>query len=95
MSDASDIARAVADVLVHDSSLESLVTMRVLATRLMGHIHKDYRFIVGFNSALIAAGVASLMPITTAAYLHNISTLGIAVLNTRPLLDRPYLDHTI
>ena len=92
MSDASDIARAVADVLVHDSSLESLVTMRVLAQRLMGHIHKDYRFIVGFNSALIAAGVASLMPITTAAYLHNVSTLGIAVLNTRPLLDRPYLE---
>ena len=92
MSDASDIARAVADVLVHDSSLESLVTMRVLAQRLMGHIHKDYRFIVGFNSALIAAGVASIMPITTAAYLHNASTLAIAGLNTVPLLDRPYLE---
>ncbi len=92
MSDASDIARAVADVLVHDSSLESLVTMRVLAQRLMGRIHGDYRFIVGFNSALIAAGVASLMPITTAAYLHNASTLAIAGLNTTPLLDRPYLE---
>lgn len=92
MPDASDIARAVADVLVHGSSLESLVTMRVLAQRLMGRIHGDYRFIVGFNSALIAAGVASLMPITTAAYLHNASTLAIAGLNTTPLLDRPYLD---
>ncbi len=92
MSDASDIARAVADVLVHDSSLESLVTMRLLAQRLMGRIHGDYRFIVGFNSALIAAGVASLMPITTAAYLHNASTLAIAGLNTTPLLDRPYLE---
>ncbi len=92
MSDASDIARAVADVLVHDSSLESLVTMRVLAQRLMARIHGDYRFIVGFNSALIAAGVASLLPITTAAYLHNASTLAIAGLNTTPLLDRPHLE---
>ncbi len=92
MSDASDIARAVADVLVHDSSLESLVTMRVLAQRLMARIHGDYRFIVGFNSALIAAGVASLMPITTAAYLHNASTLAVAGLNTTPLLDRPHLE---
>ncbi len=95
MSDASDIARAVADVLVHDSSLESLVTMRVLAERLMERIHKDYRFIVGFNSALIAAGVASLMPITTAAYLHNASTLAIAAHNATPLLDRPHLDHSL
>ena len=92
MSDASDIARAVADVLVHDSSLESLVTMRGLSQRLMRRIHGDYRFIVTFNSALIAAGVASLMPITTAAYLHNASTLAIAGINTTPLLDRPHLD---
>ncbi|WP_322155531.1 heavy metal translocating P-type ATPase [Paratractidigestivibacter sp.] len=92
MSDASDIARAVADVLVHDSSLESLVTMRLLAQRLMGRIHGDYRFIVGFNTALIACGVASVMPITTAAYLHNVSTLGIAALNTTPLLAGPHLE---
>ena len=78
---------------VHDSSLESLVTMRVLASRLMARIHGDYRFIVGFNSALIAGGVASVIPITTAAYLHNASTLAIAGLNTTPLLDRPHLEH--
>ena len=93
MSDASDIARAVADVLVHDSSLESLVTMRELSSRLMGRIHADYRFIVGFNSLLIGLGVASVIPITTAAYLHNVSTLCIAARNTTPLLERPHLDH--
>ena len=92
MSDASDIARAVADVLVHDSSLESLATMRELASRLMGRIHADYRFIVGFNSLLIGLGVASVIPITTAAYLHNVSTLCIAARNATPLLDRPHLE---
>ena len=92
MSDASDIARAVADVLVHDSSLESLATMRELANRLMGRIHADYRFIVGFNSLLIGLGVASAIPITMAAYLHNVSTLCIAARNATPLLDRPRLE---
>ena len=86
LSDASDIARAVADVAVLDSSLEALVTLRLLSQRLMARIHRDYRFIVGFNSALIALGVAGTISLTTAAYLHNASTLAIAARNTRPLL---------
>lgn len=86
MSDASDIARAVADVSVLDSSLDSLVTMRVLAQRMTGRIRRDYRFIVAFNSALIVLGVAGVVSLTTAAYLHNLSTLGISALNARTLL---------
>ncbi len=86
MSDASDIARAVADVAVLDSSLESLVTMRVLSARLMRRIRVDYNTIVGFNTALIALGVAQMITLTTAAYLHNASTFAITALNTRRLL---------
>ena len=41
---------------------------------------------MGFNSALIALGVASAISLTTAAYLHNASTLGAVALNTRHLL---------
>ena len=88
MSDASDIARAVADVSVLDASLESLVTMRVLAQRLMRRIHDDYRLIVALNSTLIALGVAGVFPLTTAAYVHNGSTFAVAALNTRRLLPR-------
>ena len=58
----------------------------------MERVHTNYRFIVAFNSALIALGVASIMPITTAAYLHNISTLCIAARNTTPLLGVPHLN---
>ncbi|MST72519.1 heavy metal translocating P-type ATPase [Olsenella porci] len=88
MSDASDIARAVADVSVLDASLESLVTMRVLAQRLMRRIHDDYHLIVALNSVLIALGVAGVLPLTTAAYMHNGSTFAVAALNTRRLLPR-------
>ena len=88
LSDASDIARAVADVAVMDNSLESLVTMRVLSQRLMRRIGWDYRFIVGFNSLLIVGGVMGLVPVTTAAYLHNGTTLAVVALNTRRLLRK-------
>ena len=86
LSDASDIARAVADVSVRDATLESLVTMRILSQRLMRRIQRKYRFIVGFNSALIALGVAQVITITTAALAHNASTIAIAAHNTTPLL---------
>ncbi len=86
MSDASDIARAVADVSVLDTTLESLVTMRVLSQRLMNRIQADYRFIMGYNSTLIVLGVASVIPVATAAYAHNIGTFAISALNTRKLL---------
>lgn len=86
LNDASDIARAVADVSVMDSSLESLITLRKLAVSLMRRINADYRFIVGFNSALIALGLVGILAPTTAAYAHNISTVAITAANTRALL---------
>ncbi len=86
LADASDIARTVADVSVRDDSLEKLVYARVLSIRLQRRISSRYHLIVGFNTALIALGVASVIPLTTAATLHNLSTVGIAALNTRPLV---------
>lgn len=86
MSDASDIARAVADVSANESSLGAIVTARLIAQRLMARIRADYRFIVGFNSTLIMLGVAGVLPATTTAYLHNGSTFLVTALSARPLL---------
>ena len=86
LADASDIARTVADVSIRSDSLERLVYARVLSQRLQKRIESRYRFIVSFNTALIALGVASLIPLTTAATLHNLSTVAIAASNTRPLM---------
>lgn len=52
----------------------------------MRRIRTDYDFIVTFNTALIALGVAGVIPLTTAAYAHNLSTFAISALNTRPYL---------
>ena len=89
LADASDIARTVADISIRDASLEHLVFARDLSMRLQRRIAARYRFIVGFNSLLIVLGVASVIPLTTAATLHNLSTVAIAASNTRPLLRRP------
>ena len=50
-----------------------------LSQALMDRIHRNYRFIVGFNFSLIVLGVAGILPPTTSALLHNASTLGISL----------------
>ncbi len=87
LSDASDIARSVADVSVVDSSLEVLIDMRRLSQKLMGRINSSYGFIITFNSALIVLGLVGVLQPATAALLHNASTVALTAANTRPLLD--------
>lgn len=88
LNDASDIARAVADVSVLNDDLRSLVMLKRLSSGLMQRIRFDYRFIVVLNTVLIALGVAGIVAPTVGAYLHNASTVAIAAGNTRPLLNR-------
>ena len=54
----------------------------------MNRIHRNYRFIVGFNCMLIALGVAGVIQPTTSALLHNASTLGISLDSMTDLLDK-------
>jgi P-type E1-E2 ATPase len=86
LADASDIAQTVADIYIRDASLERLVLARDLSGRLQRRIVSRYRFIVGFNSLLIVLGVIGILPLTTAATLHNLSTVAIAASNTSSLL---------
>ena len=41
----------------------------------MRRIDRNYRFVMGFNSALIALGAFGMLPPSTSALLHNTSTL--------------------
>lgn len=86
MSDASDIARSVADITLLDASLDSIVTIRHLSKALNRRISSSYNFIVRFNTALIILGIAGILPANTAAMLHNASTVALSAINTRPLL---------
>ncbi len=79
ISTGAAIAREIADITIASEDLFALVTLRRLAEELMGRIHRSYRFIVGFNFSLIVLGVAGVLPPTTSALLHNMSTLGISL----------------
>ena len=87
ISDGAEIAREIADVTVAADDLNQLVTLKKISNGLMERIHRNYRFIVGFNTSLIVLGVAGLFPPTTSALLHNTSTLLISLKSMNNLLD--------
>ena len=86
ISTGAAIAREIADITVASEDLRALVTLRQLSCQLMSRIHRNYRFIIGFNCALIVLGVAGILPPTTSALLHNMSTLGIILKSMTNLL---------
>ena len=86
ISTGAAIAREIADITIASEDLFALVTLRRLSEALMARIHRNYRFIVGFNFSLIVLGVAGILPPTTSALLHNMSTLGISLKSMTDLL---------
>ena len=89
ISTGAAIAREIADITIASENMFELVTLRRLSEALMARIHRNYRFIVGFNFGLIVLGVAGILPPTTSALLHNASTLGISLKSMTNLLDKP------
>ena len=79
ISDGAAIAREIADITIAADSLWELVRLRQLAMGLMCRIQNNYRFVIGFNGALIGLGVAGILPPATSAMLHNLSTLGVSL----------------
>ena len=88
ISDGAAIAREIADITIAADSLWELVRLRQLAMGLMYRIQNNYRFVIGFNGALIGLGVAGILPPTTSAMLHNLSTLGVS-LHSMTTLPQP------
>ena len=79
ISDGAAIAREIADITIAADSLWELVRLRQLSMALMRRIQNNYRFVIGFNGALIGLGVAGILPPATSAMLHNLSTLGVSL----------------
>ena len=86
ISDGAAIAREIADITIAADSLWELVCLRQLAMALMRRIQNNYRFVIGFNGALIGLGVAGVLPPATSAMLHNLSTIGVSMRSMTNLL---------
>ena len=87
MRDSSDLAKQVADITMLSEELDDLILIRELSARLMKRTRNNYRFILGFNTALMAAGIFGIMTPSTTSVLHNLSTMALSAASTRPYLD--------
>ena len=72
------IAREVSDITIAAEDLHELVWLKRLSDALMARIDRNYRFVMGFNGALILLGAVGLLPPATSALLHNASTVVLA-----------------
>ena len=88
ISGGAAIAREIADVTIAADDLRELVLLRRIAMALQRRTSWNYRFVIGFNSALIALGALGVLPPATSALLHNLSTLGISVRSMTDLLGQ-------
>ena len=88
ISDGAELAREIADITIGAEDLYQIAVLKRLGDRLMKRIHKNYRVIVGFNSALIFLGVGGILQPTASALLHNTSTLAISLKSMQNLLPR-------
>ena len=86
ISSGAAIAREIADITSSEGDISELVTLRRIALALMARICSNYRFVIGFNGALIALGLTGILPPATGAMLHNASTVAISLKSMTRLL---------
>ena len=76
MGDSAAITGETADIVLPEGSgLEGLLYTRVLGQRLMGKIDFQNKNIVGVNTILMMLGLFGMISPSTAALLHNSSTI--------------------
>ncbi|HCA21436.1 MAG TPA: heavy metal translocating P-type ATPase [Lachnospiraceae bacterium] len=82
------IAREVADIMISEDDLHSLVTLRQLGVELKKRMKGNYHKIVGFNAGLILLGATGILQPTMTALLHNGSTIAISMRSMTDLLEK-------
>lgn len=75
MGNGTAIAREVADVTLVQSDMAALVGLRRLSCELMRRMSATSMQVIGFNSALLALGIAGVITPQTSSLLHNSSTV--------------------
>ena len=82
MGQGSDIAKEVADIVLSDTELAALVTLRRISSGMQRRMMGSYRKVIGINSALLALGIGGAITPQTSSLLHNASTVGLSLVNT-------------
>ena len=86
MGGGSAIARETADISLVSNDLAAIVSLRRMSRELDKRMRFGYKFAVGFNSLLMALGISSVLTPQVSSLLHNASTIGLSVANSRKFL---------
>jgi Cu2+-exporting ATPase len=86
LSDGSELAKDVANVQLLNGRLDALPVARLLAERVMGRIHENYRIIVTLNTVFLGLGLLGIAGAGLVSFLHNGTTVLVAARASRPFL---------
>lgn len=79
MTDGTDLAQGVANVLLTEASLTGLITARNLGQGAMARISSNYLYTMAFNSLFLAGGIFMILSPGVSAFLHNMTTVLLSV----------------
>ncbi len=86
LRDGTDLAKEVADVVLLESDLHSLVVARQLGQKVVKRIKGNFVANMSLNSLFLALSLFNVITPTLSAILHNVTTVGVTLNSTRPHL---------
>ncbi len=86
LRDGTDLAKEVADVVLLESNLHSLVVARQLGQKVVQRIRGNFAANMSLNSAFLGLSLFGIITPTMSAILHNVTTVGVTLNATRPHL---------
>lgn len=84
MGDGTDLARAVANVLLTQPDLKGLPFVTALSKNAMRRIHLDVKLGIALNTLYLLGALAGILGPGLTAVLHNMTTIGISLNAIRP-----------
>ena len=75
MKDSSDLAREVADITLLRPCLDDLITMRIISQQMIDLIHRNYKYILIFNTLFMGLGLTGVITPSLTSIFHNGSTM--------------------
>ncbi len=86
LRDGTDLAKEVADVVLLESNLHSLLVARQLGQKVVQRIKGNFTANMSLNSAFLLLSLFGIITPTLSAILHNVTTVGVTLNATRPHL---------
>jgi len=86
MAEGADMAREVADVVLVNGQLESLLLARRISREALKRVRGGFTTSLFWNSVFLFGGLMGILTPGLSAFLHNASTAAIAVSSVRPML---------